>query len=270
MAAVAATSAATGLYTWRVEPHWLEVTHRELPLRNLPPQLNGRTLLLLSDLHVGPQVDIEYLLDTFRRAKALRPDIVVFAGDFVTYKRGILPVAQLERLFQEVPLGSLGTVAILGNHDYGRNWSMGNVANRVAGIVSNAGVTVLRNQVANVAGLQFAGMDDLWSGQFALPQTLRQLDPNAAAIALTHNPDCADQPGWKGFSSWILSGHTHGGQCKPPFLPPPLLPVKNRRYTAGSFALSGQRSIYISRGVGHLLQVRFNVRPEITVFRLVP
>ena len=57
-------------------------------------------------------------------------------------------------------------------------------------------------------------------------------------------------------------------QCKPPFLTPPLLPVRNQRYTAGVFALSDSRRMYISRGVGHLMQVRFNVRPEVTVFEL--
>jgi predicted MPP superfamily phosphohydrolase len=59
-----------------------------------------------------------------------------------------------------------------------------------------------------------------------------------------------------------------GGQCKPPFLPPPLLPVRNKRYTSGEFALAGDRRLYISRGVGHLLRVRFNVRPEVTLFEL--
>jgi uncharacterized protein len=79
-----------------------------------------------------------------------------------------------------------------------------------------------------------------------------------------------DLPGWSGYEGWILSGHTHGGQCKPPFLPPPLLPVRNRRYTAGEFELAGGRRLYISRGVGHLLQVRFNVRPEVTIFEMRP
>ena len=59
-----------------------------------------------------------------------------------------------------------------------------------------------------------------------------------------------------------------GGQCKPPFLPPPIVPVKNRRYTAGAFQLSRGRQLYISRGVGTFLPVRFNVRPEVTVFTL--
>ena len=76
--------------------------------------------------------------------------------------------------------------------------------------------------------------------------------------------------GWENYHGWILSGHTHGGQCKPPFLPPPLLPVRNVRYTAGEFALDGNRRLYINRGVGHLLRVRFNMRPEVTVHELVP
>jgi hypothetical protein len=68
------------------------------------------------------------------------------------------------------------------------------------------------------------------------------------------------------FVGW--AGHTHGGQCKPPFLPPPMLPVKNKRYTAGKFELANDRTLYINRALGHLWQVRFNVRPEITFFEL--
>ena len=71
-----------------------------------------------------------------------------------------------------------------------------------------------------------------------------------------------------GYEGWILSGHTHGGQCKPPFLPPPLIPVRNRRYTSGEIDATGGRRLYISRGVGHTMMVRFNVRPEVTVFTL--
>ena len=77
-----------------------------------------------------------------------------------------------------------------------------------------------------------------------------------------------DDLSWEGYTGWVLAGHTHGGQCKPPFLPPPVLPVKNRRYTSGEIAVDSGRTLYISRGVGHLLKARFNVRPEITLFTL--
>jgi len=51
---------ALGLYTWRVEPHWLEFTHPFLPVTGLPSELEGRTLAQVSDIHVGPRVDDDY------------------------------------------------------------------------------------------------------------------------------------------------------------------------------------------------------------------
>src|SRR5712664_2858885 len=75
-----------GLYTWRVEPHWLEFTHAALSITGLPRELEGRTLAQLSDLHVGPKVDDDYILESFRRVQQLAPDIVVYTGDWITYR----------------------------------------------------------------------------------------------------------------------------------------------------------------------------------------
>ena len=127
---------------------------------------------------------------------------------------------------------------------------------------------MLRNQAFVVEGLQFLGLDDLWGPHFHPQELLALRGQDPATVVLCHNPDAADQPVWGQYQGWILAGHTHGGQCKPPFLPPPLLPVSNKRYTSGEFGLSGNRCMYISRGVGHLLRVRFNVRPEVSVFQL--
>jgi len=171
-------------------------------------------------------------------------------------------------MFSHLPMGRRGTFGILGNHDYGIRWSQPQVAQRIAQLAADAGVRVLRNELVETDGLHFVGLDDLWANRFDLGAGLGALPTRAAAIALSHNPDTVDLPGWDAYSGWILAGHTHGGQCKPPFLPPPLLPVRNRRYTCGEFELSGRRRLYISRGIGHLQRVRFNVRPEITVFRL--
>src|SRR5712671_3711862 len=84
LASAGGSAAATGLYTWRVEPHWVEIVYRDLPVRSLPAALQGRTLAFLSDLHVGPKVDDSYLISVLRRIGAVKPDFVVFGGDFIT------------------------------------------------------------------------------------------------------------------------------------------------------------------------------------------
>jgi uncharacterized protein len=262
----AASAAGAGLYTWRVEPHWLEITRRPLAIRALPPSLAGRTLAQISDVHVGPRVDDGYVIEVFRRVAALRPDIVVVTGDFVSHHDGMFE--QMERVYRHFPRGRIATVGVLGNHDYGHRWGHPEIAARVAGIAGACGITVLRNDIRDVDGLQIAGLDDLWANHFDPESALERLDPGRASLVLSHNPDTADLPVWDGYEGWILSGHTHGGQCKPPFLPPPLLPVRNRTYTSGEFALAGNRRMYISRGVGHLIRVRFAVRPEVGLFEL--
>lgn len=267
---IATATAGLGLggYTWLVEPHWLEIVHRPLPIAGLPASLIGRRLAHLSDLHVGTRVSDDYIRNTFRRVTELSPDIVVYTGDFTSHEPGIFDHA--ERIYQDLPQGRLATLGVLGNHDYGVNWAQPQVGQRFIDIFRNAGLRILRNEVVDVAGLQVAGLDDLWAQRFDPIRGLAALDRSRPAIALSHNPDTVDRPGWEGFHGWIFAGHTHGGQCKAPFLPPPMLPVKNRRYTAGEFALSGERRLYISRGVGHLLKVRFNVRPEVTIFEMKP
>jgi uncharacterized protein len=265
-AAGASTAAGTGFYTWRIAPRWLEIVRRPLPVRGLPTALAGRTLLQISDVHVGPRVDDDYVLSVFARVADLRPDIVVLTGDLVSHHDRMFE--QMEAIYRQFPAGRLATVGIPGNHDYGPGWSHPEIADRVVAIAQQSGIVMLRNQVHDVEGLQIVGLDDLWAKRFEPAAALASLDDRRAAIALSHNPDTVDLPVWERFEGWILSGHTHGGQCKAPFLPPPLLPVRNRRYTQGEFRLSGERSMYINRGVGHLISVRFNVRPEVTLFEL--
>jgi uncharacterized protein len=266
--AAVASGAGVGLYTWQVEPHWLEIVRRPLAIRGLPTALRGRTLAQLSDIHVGPRVSDSYVAETFTRVAALSPDVVVYTGDFTSYETDVYTHAA--RVYRDAPRGRLATFGILGNHDYGPNWAHPEVAARLTTQLEAIGIRILRNEVAEVGGLQVAGMDELWAHRFDPVRTLAALDSQRAAIVLSHNPDTVDAPGWDRYQGWVLSGHTHGGQCKPPFLPPPLIPVQNRRYTAGEFDLAGDRKLYISRGVGHLLQVRINVRPEVTLFELQP
>lgn len=265
-AGLVASAAAAGAYTFFYEPTWLEITTHTMPIRGLPASLIGKRLVQLTDLHVSPQVDDAYLMETFRRVQALAPDIVVYTGDMTSRHPDLY--AHAESIYSQMPRGSMATFASLGNHDYGRNWSEPAEADRMAALLQSHGAQVLVNEVAVVEGLHIIGLGDLWANAFAPTQAFQGLPAGAPALALCHNPDAVDLEGWAPFSGWILAGHTHGGQCKPPFLPPPILPVKNKRYTSGTFELSASRTLYINRGIGTVYPVRFNVRPEVAVFQL--
>jgi predicted MPP superfamily phosphohydrolase len=224
-------------------------------------------LIQLSDIHVGPQVDDDYLRQSFDLVNDLDPAFVTITGDFMTCTAGE-QVDHTLNVLERLRPGRLGTVAVLGNHDYGKRRNGVVVADRLAHGLREQGVVVLRNERRTLAGLTFVGVDDLWKGQFKVRKALDGLRAGEPAVALCHNPDGADQSGWAGYRGWILAGHTHGGQCKPPFLAPPRTHVRNPRYVAGEVDLGDGRRLYINRALGHLLQVRFNVRPEITAFRL--
>ncbi|HJZ55345.1 MAG TPA: metallophosphoesterase [Gemmataceae bacterium] len=259
--------AGAGSYARWVEPHWLSVVRRDMPLSGLPEPLAGRTLAHISDLHVGT-TDPDHLRTCLKRVSALRPDLVAITGDFMTCD-GREQVDHVTATLARMAEPPLGCFAALGNHDYGSRWHRADAAELLTRRLAECGVRVLRNEVAEVAGLQVAGVDDLWAGRCRPADTVEKLDPSLPSVALCHNPDAVDDPGWGAFRGWVLAGHTHGGQCKLPLLRPPVLNLHNRRYAAGEYDLGGGRRLYVNRGLGYVHKVRFNARPEITLFQLV-
>lgn len=222
----------------------------------------------ISDIHVGNRFDYHFIIESFKKAQEFTPDFVVYTGDYVSVYKGNVQYDKLEETLDNLVIGKIATVGILGNHDYGLNWSQSEVADNVSKLLMYHSVSVLRNDSAQFSGLNFIGFDDFWALNFKPEKALNGFDKTKANIVLCHNPDVCDLNIWGDYNSWILSGHTHGGQVKPPFLPPPLLPVNNTNYASGLIELSNGRTLYVNRALGHLWQVRFNVRPEITIFEL--
>jgi predicted MPP superfamily phosphohydrolase len=265
--ALGAAATGTFLYTWRLEPHWVEIVRRPLPIDGLPAALLGKRLVQISDIHVGPIVDQSYLLGAAEKVAELQPDLLAITGDFMTSHRDEQTPRALD-VIRALPPAPLGRLAILGNHDYGRHHAHRDVGDKLTDGLERLDVQVLRNDVVDIGGLQVAGVDDLWSGDFRPEGTLAKLDAARPSLALCHNPDGVDHAAWRSYRGWILAGHTHGGQCKAPFFQPPIVPVFNKRYVAGEYDLGVGRRLYINRGLGYLHRVRFNCRPEITVFTL--
>ena len=257
-----------GFYSWQIEPFWIEFVKLKMPIKNLPKELLGKTLMQISDIHIGKRFDYNYIIESFKKAAEFNPDFVVYTGDYVSTYKDEVQYKELEEVLNNCVKGRLGTVGILGNHDYGRNWSQHEVADNISNMLMEKGITLLRNEQKEFEGLNFIGFDDYWGLNFKPENVMNDYDISKPSVLLCHNPDVCDLNVWNNYQGWILAGHTHGGQCKPPFLNPPMLPVKNKRYSAGKIELSSDRLLYINRALGHLWQVRFNVRPEITIFEL--
>lgn len=256
-------------YSALIEPGWLRVENVPLKLRRLSPALSGIRIALISDIHMGGWMTAERLQHVADGVLEQRPDLLFITGDFVTGHGFTESKKQAIENMSEVltPLArAIPSFAVLGNHDY---WSN---AQAVREGLSASGIIDLTNTVFTWSRegehLYLCGVDDIWEGEARLDDVVAQLDDGSPAVLLVHEPDYADTSAATGRFDLQVSGHSHGGQVVIPFLGPPILPYLGRKYPAGLYKV-GDMFQYTNRGVGMLSPpVRFNCRPEITIFIL--
>ena len=63
---VAGLGLVTGLYSWQIEPFWMQFVYVKMPLKNLPNSLVGKTVMQISDVHIGNSFDYQYIIDSFK------------------------------------------------------------------------------------------------------------------------------------------------------------------------------------------------------------
>ena len=261
------------LHAGEIERHWVDVQQVEIRLRNLPDAFCGFRIVHMADFHYGEYSEPTFIRSVVRRVNALRPDMIALTGDFVSSgpmaRRISVDFAYhcadlLAKL--ECPL----RFAVMGNHDV--------LVSRleVTDALVSRGYPVLHNSAMPLekdgARLWLAGVADTIVGtgadlDAAIPQgRARATEP---LILMAHEPDYADQVVGSGVDL-MLSGHTHGGQVRIPFMPPLDLPPMGRKYVEGHFSLQDLQ-LYVTRGIGTVgVPFRFRCPPEITLITLVP
>jgi len=250
------------VYAQKVEVVWMEIVQVPVMLPHLSPELEGYRIVQITDVHADDWMTADRIASITRQINDQQPDLVVLTGDFVTgdadrYSPALKSFSQLK-----APDGS---IAILGNHD---EWTDPQL---ITNVLESSGVRVLQNQVITItskgAPLNIAGLGDAWSGKDDMEKVLQQLPGIGASIMLVHEPDVADRTAETGKFDLQLSGHSHGGQVRLPFLKlvtPPL----GHKYPVGQYQIADLIQ-YTSRGVGtSAIRFRFNCRPEITVLTL--
>lgn len=223
-------------------------------------------VLLWSDLHlVNAATGPARLERIVARANALRPDLVLIAGDFVGGHERDDARAAAEALPALGRLRApLGVVAVLGNHDH---WTDAPLVRRA---LERAGVTVLANAAVRRGPLAVGGLDDMVTGHAEFRRTFRAARRvGGARLILSHTPDVA--PFMPRDAPLLLAGHTHCGQI--------VLPVVGALATASRYGeryrcglkREGARAVVVTAGTGtSLLPLRFGAPPDLWLLTLGP
>ncbi|HJX29236.1 MAG TPA: metallophosphoesterase [Thermoanaerobaculia bacterium] len=257
-----------GLWVFWIEPAWLTTHSFILRIPDWQPAHRGLKIAILTDLHVGsPHTGLEKLEKVVESTNDERPDLVVILGDLVI--QGVVggrfvepePIADVLRGLRS----PLGTIAVLGNHDW---WYDGA---RVEKALAGAGIVVLENEAHRVLyqgkPLWVVGIADLWTRKPDIEGSLRQVEGTDPVILITHNPDIF--PHVPPRVNLTLAGHTHGGQVNLPVVGRLVVPSRyGQRYAMGHVVENG-RHLFVGGGVGSsILPVRFRVPPEVVVLEL--
>jgi predicted MPP superfamily phosphohydrolase len=223
-------------------------------------------ILLLSDTHVaGPDMPPERLARIVRQLNALKPDMVLIAGDLISEKTVSSQVYSADAV--TAPLGQfkskLGTIVALGNHDH---W-FDPVAIEAA--LAKQGITVLKNQAVERGPLVIGGVDDDFSQHDDVPATFLAMDklPARPRILLTHSPDIV--PDVPVPVAAIFAGHTHCGQIVLPFYGPLTYVSRYKdRFGCGAIFDNGQR-VFVGAGLGtSVLPLRYGAPPDVWLVTL--
>jgi hypothetical protein len=238
----AAAAAGLGLatYSGTHARHEFEITHRTLPIHNLPDAFQGFRIVQMSDIHLEEYTEAFFLERMVAQVNALAPDLVLITGDFIS--DGPRPPSVAWRaagLGAEIlsTLKAPQRFGVLGNHDV--LWLCG----------------------ANDAATRTPDLD------FAIPA-----NPRAPVLFMCHEPDYVDKvvhhPRFP-LIDLMLSGHSHGGQIRLPFIGPLILPPMGQKYVEGLFHF-GHMQLYVNRGIGTVgLPFRLNCPAELTRITLV-
>jgi len=220
----------------------IRVKHLELSI-DKPWQRDTLDLVMMSDMHLGTIIGRHRISKMVESVNALKPDIVILAGDQVDGNPHPVIKAGLGKHFRDIK-SPMGIFAITGNHEY-----IGDAEISCA-YLEEHGVTMLRDESVEVNGIQLVGRDDRSATDFGgqrrkpIEDLYPTIDQSKPIIHLDHQPFKLEEAEQSG-ADLQLSGHTHHAQMWP------FSYITKRVYEVSwGYKRKGKTHYYVSCGVG--------------------
>ena len=263
-AAVLASPALVAGYGVFIQRRAIGMREVKIPVAGLPRELDGVTLVQLSDIHLSPFLSVSELDRAIEMANEAKADVGLVTGDLITTAYDPLDTC-LNRLARLRT--SEGIVGCLGNHEV-----YANAQDHATARGSRLGIDFLRDRsrLITVRGhqLNFVGVDYQRMHSQYLSGAERHVVPGMLNILLSHNPDVFPVAARQGYQLTI-SGHTHGGQITVEILNENLSIARfYTPYVYGPYQ-EGKAALYVTRGIGTVgVPARIGAPPEVALIRL--
>ncbi len=258
-------------YTTYISTVMISTREYRIINKKIPDSFNGTKIVQFSDLHYGTTMIEENLSDIKKKINILKPDIIVFTGDLINhdYKMKTKDTEILTQKLKELN-ASLGKYAILGDEDNEEIISIYNQANFIVLRNENDLIYKSDNNPIILIGLSslINNEQDIEKGYSYFNGETYNSD--IYTITLVHEPDSADDIINSYKTDLLLSGHSHNGNIRVPFINyTPIRKNGAKKYYQDYYNIDGTK-LYISSGLGtnNASGIRLFCRPSINLYRL--
>lgn len=248
--------AAAATACWAVihqETHHFKRRHVSFTSSKLPPGATF-TIMQISDLHNHVfGFNNEQLTQTVESVNA---DIIVLTGDMID--KGTNRLEHVFSLVEKMTARHPHVLFVSGNHEWknGYTYSFFNgLRKRNVMILENQNIQITKRSLT----VNIVGVGDPSIRHDDLDQAFQNLTEEPYTILLSHSPGITEiDPAIP--ADLILSGHTHGGQVRFPFIGALTAPGQGLfpKLTKGTYKMGPDRYLYIDSGLGtSRLPIRF-------------
>lgn len=254
------------VYARFAEPQILSVNNQEI--KASLPEIK---IAVFSDLHYGVYQNVVMIDKIVEKINKENPDIVLIPGDFAYH----LNKEEIPNVLEGIKNLSAPSFSVIGNHDIGFSRDgkdEEDISAELADFLESAGIKVLENKTEEIEvrgeKIKIIGLDDFWSGS-ADYNLLEDVCSDDNVIVLAHNPDAVYQfpDEFKVNADLVVSGHTHGGQMRIPFLYKFAIPSEYD-FDSGLYDIEGVK-VFVTSGIGMTgLPCRFLIAPRVDIIEV--